>query len=64
MRNGRRSGKAANMGGRRVKQNPIRHEAIQHLYAYSAIKGALLSGTDEGTEREENADKTINKRAN
>jgi hypothetical protein len=52
------------MGGRRVKQNPIRHEAIQHLYAYSAIKGALLSGTDEGTEREENADKTINKRAN
>ena len=48
MCNGRRRGKTADMGGRRMKQNPIRHEAIQHLYAYSAIKGALLSGTDEG----------------
>ena len=36
-----------------MKQNPIRHEAIQHLYAYSAIKGALMSGEDEATEREE-----------
>lgn len=36
-----------------MKQNPIRHEAIQHLYAYSAIKGALLSGTTEEAEREE-----------
>lgn len=48
MRNGGRGRQAADMGGRRMKQNPIRHEAIQHLYAYSAIKGALLSGTDEG----------------
>lgn len=36
-----------------MKQNPIRHEAIQHLYAYSAIKSSLLSGTEEEIEREE-----------
>lgn len=36
-----------------MKQNPIRHEAIQHLYAYSAIKSSLLSGTTEEAEREE-----------
>ena len=30
-----------------MKQNPIKREAIEHLYAYSAIKGALMSGEDE-----------------
>lgn len=36
-----------------MKQNPIKREAIEHLYAYSAIKGALMSGEDEQEEREE-----------
>lgn len=36
-----------------MKQNPIKREAIEHLYAYSAIKGALMSGEDEAAEREE-----------
>lgn len=36
-----------------MKQNPVRREAIRHLYAYSTIKGALMSGTDETEEREE-----------
>lgn len=36
-----------------MKQNPIRREAIKHLYGYTAIKNALMAAANENEERDE-----------